>query len=269
MTHRHAPIADLAAARILVTNDDGIAAPGIRVLEKIARTLSRDVWVVAPETQQSAVSHALTVRRPLRAHRLAARRYAVEGTPTDCVLVAVHDILGRRPPDLVLSGINMGANLGEDIGYSGTVAAAMEATLLGRRAIALSLDLPERNNGAASRRPRWDTCERVLPDIIRRLAARPWPDETLVNVNVPDRSVDTLTGVRVAHQGRRKQGLALEKRTDPDGRPYYWLVDWSKEEVQPRGSDLSAINEGAIAITPITIDFTARGFLGDLRAAFG
>ncbi|WP_019014865.1 5'/3'-nucleotidase SurE [Elioraea tepidiphila] len=268
MTHRHAPLADLSAARILVTNDDGIAAPGIKVLEKIARSLSRDVWLVAPETQQSAVSHALTVRRPLRAHRLAPRRFAVEGTPTDCVLVAVHDILGRRPPDLVLSGINMGANLGEDIGYSGTVAAAMEATLLGRRAIALSLDLPERN-GAKPRKPRWDTCETVLPDIIRRLAAQPWPDETLVNVNVPDRSVDTLTGVRVAHQGRRKQGLALEKRTDPDGRPYYWLVDWSKEEVQPRGSDLSAINDGAIAITPISIDFTARGFLGDLRAAFG
>ncbi len=268
MTHRHAPLADLSAARILVTNDDGIAAPGIKVLEKIARSLSRDVWVVAPETQQSAVSHALTVRRPLRAHRLAPRRFAVEGTPTDCVLVAVHDILGKRPPDLVLSGINMGANLGEDIGYSGTVAAAMEATLLGRRAIALSLDLPERT-GAKPRKPRWDTCEILLPDIIRRLAAQPWPDETLVNVNVPDRSLDTITGVRVAHQGRRKQGLALEKRTDPDGRPYYWLVDWSKEEVQPRGSDLSAINDGAIAITPISIDFTARGFLGDLRAAFG
>lgn len=268
MTRCHEPIADLSGARILVTNDDGIGAPGIKVLERIARTLSRDVWVVAPETQQSAVSHSLTVRRPLRAARLGPRRFAVEGTPTDCVLVAVHDILGRRPPDLVLSGINMGANLGEDIGYSGTVAAAMEATLLGRRAIAVSLDLPERN-GRPAERPRWDSCAHWLPGIVCRLAAQAWPEQTLVNVNIPDRGPEAVAGVRVAHQGRRKQGLALEKRTDPDGRPYYWLVDWSKEEVQPRGSDLSAINEGAIAITPITIDFTARGFLADLRAAFG
>ncbi len=266
MSARHAPIADLAGARILVTNDDGILAPGIRVLEKIARSLSRHVWVVAPETQQSAVSHSLTIRRPLRVARAGTRRYSVDGTPTDCVLVGVHEVMGGKPPDLVLSGINMGANLGEDIGYSGTVAAAMEACLLGFRAIAFSLDLPR--NGSVSERPRWDTCSHFAPGIIRRLASLSWPDATLMNVNVPDLAADDVSGIRVAHQGKRKQGLRLEKRADPDGRPYWWILDYSKEEEQPRGSDLSAINEGAIAITPVTIDATARGFLPELRAAF-
>jgi len=261
------PVADLSRARILVTNDDGIAAPGIRVLERIARGLSRDVWTVAPETQQSAVSHSLTIRRPLRVQRLAPRRFAVDGTPTDCVLVGVHEVLGGRGPDLVLSGINMGANLGEDIGYSGTVAAAMEACLLGHRAIAISLDLPR--NGSVATRPRWDTCSHYLPGILRTLAGLSWPEATLMNVNVPDLPHGAVSGIRVAHQGRRKQGLRLEKRADPEGRPYWWILDYSKEEAQPRGSDLSAINQGAIAVTPVTIDVTARGALPELRAAFG
>jgi len=260
------PIADPARARILVTNDDGIGAPGIRVLERIARGLSRDVWTVAPETQQSAVSHALTIRRPLRLSRLAPRRFAVDGTPTDCVLVGVHEVLKERGPDLVLSGINMGANLGEDIGYSGTVAAAMEACLLGHRAVAISLDLPR--NGTVAKPPRWDTCAVLLPGILRTLAGFDWPEATLINVNIPDLPHGAVDGVRVAQQGRRKQGLRLEKRIDPDGRPYFWILDYSKEEAQPRGSDLSAINQGAVSITPVTIDATARGALAGLRAAF-
>src|SRR5215470_11436338 len=128
---------DLPTARILVTNDDGINAPGLKVLEKVARSLSRQVWVVAPEAEQSGAAHSLTLRRPLRVRRLSARRFAVDGTPTDCVLLAVHSIMPKRP-DLVLSGINRGSNLGEDITYSGTIAAAMEATLLEIPAIAMS-----------------------------------------------------------------------------------------------------------------------------------
>jgi 5'-nucleotidase len=260
------PIADLAGARILVTNDDGIGADGIRVLEKIARGLSRDVWVVAPETQQSAVSHSLTIRRPLRLSKLGPKRFAVDGTPTDCVLIGVHEVLKGRAPDLVLSGINMGANLGEDIGYSGTVAAAMEACLLGLRAIAFSLDLPR--NGTVAKSPRWETCTHYAPGIIRTLAGLAWPEATLMNVNVPDLPHGAVSGIRAAHQGRRKDGLRLEKRADPEGRPYWWILDYTKEEAQPRGSDLSAINAGAISITPVTIDVTARGFLPALRAAF-
>jgi 5'-nucleotidase len=267
VTGRLGPVAALSSARILVTNDDGIAAPGLRVLERIARGLSRDVWVVAPETQQSAVSHSLTIRRPLRLQRLAPRRFAVDGTPTDCVLLGVHEVLGGRAPDLVLSGINMGANLGEDIGYSGTVAAAMEACLLGLRAIAFSLDLPR--NGTVGTKPRWETCAHYAPGIIRTLAGLSWPEATLMNVNVPDLPHGAVSGIRVAHQGRRKDGLRLEKRADPEGRPYWWILDYTKEEAQPRGSDLSAINQGAIAVTPVTIDVTARGVLPELRAAFG
>jgi len=260
------PIPDLARARILVTNDDGIGSAGIRVLERIARGLARDVWTVAPETQQSAVSHALTIRRPLRLSRIAPRRFAVDGTPTDSVLIGVHEVLKGRGPDLVLSGINMGANLGEDIGYSGTVAAAMEACLLGFRAVAISLDLPR--NGTVAKPPRWDTCVALLPGILRTLAGFAWPEATLINVNIPDLPHGAVDGVRVAHQGRRKEGLRLEKRTDPEGRPYFWILDYSKEEAQPRGSDLSAINAGAVAITPVTIDATARSALPALRAAF-
>ncbi|QXM24955.1 5'/3'-nucleotidase SurE [Elioraea tepida] len=260
------PVADLASARILVTNDDGIGAAGLRVLERIARGLAREVWTVAPETQQSAVSHALTIRRPLRLTRIAPRRFSVDGTPTDCVLLGVHEVLGGRGPDLVLSGINMGANLGEDIGYSGTVAAAMEACLLGHRAVAISLDLPR--NGTVARAPRWETCVRWLPGILRTLAGFSWPEATLINVNIPDLPHGAVSGIRVAHQGRRKEGLRLEKRLDPEGRPYWWILDYSKEERQTRGSDLSAINQGAIAITPVTIDVTARAALPELRAAF-
>ncbi|MCC7429162.1 MAG: 5'/3'-nucleotidase SurE [Alphaproteobacteria bacterium] len=255
------PITDLSRARILVTNDDGINAPGLRALERVARSLSRDVWTVAPETQQSAVSHALTIRRPLRLVRMGPRRFAVEGTPTDCVLIGVHEVMQGRAPDLVLSGVNWGANLGEDITYSGTVAAAMEGALLGLRAVAFSLDI---RNGV----PRWETVVRHAPIILGRLVGAPWPAETLVNVNVPNLAPDKVQGIRVVAQGRRKEALAIDRRTDPDGRPYYWMLDYGKEARQPEGTDLGAIAEGAITITPLTIDFTQRRFLATLRERF-
>ncbi|HSR71144.1 MAG TPA: 5'/3'-nucleotidase SurE, partial [Kiloniellales bacterium] len=159
----------LDTARVLVTNDDGIHAPGLEVLERIARSLSRDVWVVAPETEQSATSHALTLRRPLRLRERAAQRYSVDGTPTDCVLVAHQHLLRDHPPDIVLSGINHGANLGEDVHYSGTVAAALEAALLGSRAVAFS---QMRSGGEIAG---WETAERFAPVILERLAKLDWP----------------------------------------------------------------------------------------------
>jgi len=255
------PIPDLSRARILVTNDDGIAAPGLRVLEKVARALSSDVWTVAPETQQSLVAHSLTIRRPLRLHKVGPRRFAVDGTPTDCVLLGVREVLADRAPDLVLSGVNWGANLGEDITYSGTVAAAMEAALLGLRAVAFSIEV-----GAG--RPRWASVERHAPFILGRLTGAPWPAETLVNVNLPDLPPDQVSGIRAAAQGRRKGELSVARRVDPDGRPYYWVVDYSQEARQPRGTDLGAAAEGAITVTPVTIDFTQRRFLATLKARF-
>src|SRR5436190_21958103 len=183
--------------RILISNDDGIASPGIKVLEKVARELSNDVWVVAPEQEQSGASHSLTTRRPLRLRPVGEQRYAVDGTPTDCVLLAVKRLLRDRPPDLVLSGINGGSNVGEDLTYSGTVAAAMEATLLGIPAMALSQDF---HDGEAVP---WETGEAFGPDVIRRLLRQPWPATTLFNVNFPPCPPDKAAGFAVTNQGKR------------------------------------------------------------------
>src|SRR5450432_1271669 len=171
---------DLDTARILISNDDGIEAAGLRMLEAVARTLCPDVWVVAPALEQSRAGHSLTLRRPLRIRKLAEQRYAVDGTPTDCVLLAIKFIMKDARPTLVLSGVNAGGNLGEDITYSGTVAAAMEATLLGVPAVALSQHY-SRVTG-----PRWDTGEKFAVQVLRRLAGAPWPRNTLINVNFPD-----------------------------------------------------------------------------------
>src|SRR4029077_20938838 len=170
---------DYNKCRILISNDDGIGSPGIKVLEKVARELSNDVWVVAPEQEQSGASHSLTTRRPLRLHEVGTQRFMVDGTPTDCVLLAVKRLLRDRPPDLVLSGINGGSNVGEDLTYSGTVAAAMEATLLGIPAMALSQDYPD-----GSPIP-WDTGKAFGAEVVRRLLKQEWPANTLINVNFP------------------------------------------------------------------------------------
>ncbi|MBI4185198.1 MAG: 5'/3'-nucleotidase SurE [Proteobacteria bacterium] len=253
------PIRDLGSARILVTNDDGILAPGLAAMVRVARALCRDVWVVAPEVQQSAASHSLTVRSPLRLRRLGPRRFAVEGTPTDCVLMALNHVLKDRPPALVLSGVNRGANLGEDVIYSGTVAAALEAALLGARAIAFSLAV---GNGAKAR---WGTVEAHAPELVRRLARGAWARDVIFNVNVPDRAPDRVTGVRTTVQGRRQVGLQIDSRVDPDGRPYFWIVDYSDDAPLGRGSDLKAVHEGAISVTPLCLDLTHRPSLGRLR----
>jgi len=198
--------------RILISNDDGIQSPGIKVLEKVARELSNDVWVVAPEQEQSGASHSLTTRRPLRLNEVGRQRYAVDGTPTDCVLVAVKRLLRDRPPDLVLSGINGGSNVGEDLTYSGTVAAAMEATLLGIPAMALSQDFRD------GEEPPWQTGEAYGPEVIRRLLHLPWPEHTLFNINFPGVMPREVSGFAVTHQGKRAIALLLD-RPGP-GSPY-------------------------------------------------
>ena len=254
---------DLSAARILVTNDDGIHAPGLKVLERIAKTLSKDVWVVAPESEQSAVAHALTVRRPLRKRRLARRRYAVDGTPTDCVLIASLSILKDRPPDLVLSGINHGGNLGEDVTYSGTVAAAMEAALLGLHAVALSQPRPA--DGVIN----WATAETFAPVILRKLASMSWPRDVLINVNFPRVPPDKVTGSQPCRQGRRAGGTEIIDGVDPGGRPYLWIGDYGRDETTAKGTDLAAVAAGAISVTPLHLDLTHRRSLKQLAALFG
>jgi 5'-nucleotidase len=259
MTH---PVLELKSARILVTNDDGINAPGLRVLEKIARELSRDVWVVAPELEQSGAGHSLTLRRPLEVRRISDRRFAVDGTPTDCVLVAVNHLIDGRKPDLVLSGINRGSNMGEDVTYSGTVAAAMEATLLDIRAIAMS----QLRDGQTVT---WRLAEKHGADVVRRLASVPWTKGVLMNVNFPYLAKGDISGIEVVRQGRRAGNIEVAHAVGPTGRKFLWVGDFTSDNPVGRGTDLWAIRNGAVAVTPLHLDLTHGAMMRRLSEAFG
>ena len=256
------PPLDLAKARILISNDDGINARGLKVLERAARALSRDVWVVAPETEQSGASHSLTLQRPLRIRKLGPRRFAVDGTPTDSVLLAINHILKDRRPALMLSGVNRGGNLGEDVSYSGTIAAAMEATLLGVPAIALS-QIAESEDTA-----KWATAAAHFPAVVGNLAASGWPANVFINVNFPDVAPDRVRGVRVTRQGRRKLGDELVERKDPRGRPYHWIGVMRTDDAARPGTDIAAVNAGAISITPLHLNMTHEGTIRKLKGVF-
>lgn len=257
----HPPV-DLANARILISNDDGVHAPGIKVLEKIARAISKDVWVVAPESEQSATGHSLTIRRPLRVRQLSRRRFAVDGTPTDAVLLGINHVLRDKKPDLVLSGINRGGNLGEDVTYSGTVAAAMEATILGVPSIAFS------QYYTPDHPVRWSTGEHWAPDIIRRVCRVGWGKNVLINVNFPDVHHDKVSGIEITCQGKRKIGDELSERFDPRGEPYIWIGAQRAEERSTRGTDIEAVVRGAVSVTPLCVDLTDRDTMRALAATF-
>jgi 5'-nucleotidase len=256
------PIEDLSNLRILISNDDGVNAPGIKVLERIARSLSKDVWVVAPELEQSAAGHSLTIRRPLRVRQLSRRRFAVDGTPTDAVLLGVNHVLKGKRPDLVLSGINRGSNLGEDVTYSGTVAAAMEATILGIPAIALSQFITPPHP------VKWATGEHWAPEIIRRVMAVGWGKNVLMNVNFPDVLHSHVTGIEVTRQGKRKLGDNIVERADPRGEPYVWIGAQRAEERNTPGTDIEAVCRGAVTVTPLCFDLTDRDTMRALGAVF-
>lgn len=253
---------DLADARVLISNDDGIAAPGLKVLEKVMRCLVREVWVVAPDVEQSAASHSLTMRRPLYLRRVGRRRFTVDGTPTDCVLIAIHKILNTRRPDLVLSGINRGGNLGEDATYSGTVAAAMEGTLLGIRSMALSQVTDE---GAEAP---WATAETWIQELLRRLQAFEWPEGVLLNVNFPAVAAAKVTGIEVTRQGRHKIGGTMIDGIDPRGHPYLWISGKREQDERLGGTDLASVHGGAVSVTPLCLDLTHRPSMAALEALF-
>lgn len=249
--------------RILVTNDDGVHAPGIKVLEAIAHELSKDVWVVAPETEQSGAGHSLTLNRPLRYREIGPKKFFVNGTPTDCILMAIEEILGRdKLPTLVLSGVNRGINIAEDVSYSGTIAAAMEATILGVPAIALSAwDSPNMPIN-------WKGPQELSASIIKKLVSIEWPGNTLMNVNFPSRPVQEIKGVRMVRNGKRPPYKTVIRSIDPRGNPYYWVgpvPDLPKVEID---TDLDAINNGYVSITPINIDFTHEAFLSQIKGHF-
>lgn len=240
--------------RILLTNDDGIHAHGLKLLEGIARTISDDVYVVAPEIDQSGVAHSLSLSNPLRLREISPRHFAVQGTPTDCVIMAVRKLLTDRKPDLVLSGINRGQNVAEDVTYSGTIAAAMEGTLLGIKSIALS----QAYGGIEMRdRPHWDCAEKLASKTIAEILKVGVPEGTLVNVNFPPCTADQVGGVAVTRQGRRDaEMLRIEERRDGRAIPYYWLM-FQRSGVTPgEGTDLEALAARKISVTPLRLDLT-------------
>jgi len=254
-------VPDLARARVLISNDDGVSAPGIKVLERAMKRLCAEVWVVAPEHEQSAASHSLTLRKPLRIRKIAKRKFAVDGTPTDAVLLGVQRVMKDCPPDLVLSGINRGGNLGEDVTYSGTVAAAMEGTLLGIPSVAFSLVTPD------SAKAHWATAEACVEQVIRKLAGVSFPHGVLVNVNIPDVPPGEVTGIENTRQGRRKIGCELLEGRDPKGQPYYWIGAQREEDRSRPGTDLEAVARGAVSVAPISMDLHHAGMAKRLREA--
>lgn len=250
--------------RILLTNDDGIHAEGLQCLERIARQLSDDVWVVAPETDQSGFAHSLSLSEPLRLRKISDRHYAVRGTPTDCVIMGVKQVL-PEPPDLVLSGVNAGSNVADDITYSGTVAGAMEGTLLGIRSIAFSQAY--RFQEGVGREVPWAVTDAHGPEVLERLLKVNLPTGVFLNVNFPNCAPDEVDEVEVAAQGKLAYGMWIDERADGRGLPYYWLR-FGRETIDPRkGTDLDVLARRRIAVTPLKLDLTAHEVKADLERA--
>lgn len=252
--------------RILLTNDDGYHAPGFKVLEAIARQISDDIWICAPSEEQSGAGHSLTLHHPVRLQQFGERRFAVTGTPTDSVMMALREVMDA-PPDLVLSGVNRGANLGDDITYSGTVSAAIEGALAGIRSIALSQvynreTLASEDLFAAARD--WG------PKVIAPLLDAPFAERTLVNVNFPPRAPNDVKGIRVVRQGFHDYSRgSIVEGTDPRGHRYFWFGLHAIEHTLDHGTDLEAIDDGYVAVTPLQLDFTHYSSIGTLADCFG
>ena len=252
--------------KILLTNDDGIHAPGLEVLEEIARAFSDDICICAPDEEQSGMGHALTLTRPVRLRKHGDRRYSVTGTPTDAVTMGLRQVMDG-PPDVILSGVNRGANLADDITYSGTVSAAIEGALAGIRSIALSQVTSK--EGAATD----DTFEAARAwgeKVMGPLLDTPLPKRTLVNVNFPALPADQIRGIRAVRQGFHdySRGTVVEGR-DPRGFKYYWFGLQAIEHTLDHGTDLEAINEGFVSVTPLQLDLTHHASLGELGERYG
>lgn len=240
--------------RILLTNDDGIHAEGLQSLEKIARSLSDDVWVVAPEFDQSGFAHSLSLSDPLRLRRIGERHYAVRGTPTDCVIMGVRKIL-PSPPDLILSGVNSGSNLADDVTYSGTVSAAIEGVMLGIRSMALSQAY---NLEGDERLVSWEICEALAPPLLDRLVQAELPDGVLLNVNFPNCRVEDVEGTEVTVQGRLAHSMWIDERRDGRNFPYYWLRFGRMPSELVEGTDIYAVRNRRVSVTPLQLDLTAH-----------
>lgn len=244
---------------ILLSNDDGINSSGLYALCDALRPFGT-IYIVAPDREQSASSHALSIHRPLRIDRISENTYSVDGTPTDCINLAVNGILKNNRPDLIVSGINKGENLGDDITYSGTVSAAIEGTLLGIPSIAVSLEGRADYNYDASRHYSAHIAEYVLQNKL--------PADILLNVNIPKLNIKEIKGVKITRQGKRIYNDAVVEKTDPRGRQYYWIGGDELDSVDLENSDIDALNNGFVSITPIKLDLTDYDFIEFLQKDF-
>ena len=233
--------------RILLSNDDGVSSEGLRALYDAVRPLG-EVIVVAPDREQSASGHSLSIHRPLRMNAMGDDWYAVDGTPTDCINLALNGFLKDRPPDIVLSGINKGGNLGDDVTYSGTVAAAIEGTLQGLPSIAVSL---------VSRGPfEFGPAAEFAARLVKQVADRGLPEDTLLNVNVPDLPAGGMRGIQITRQGKTIYGEAIVEKVDPRGQTYFWVGSGNTEWIRRGDTDLDAVHEGKISVTPLHLNMT-------------
>ncbi|MEQ1649272.1 MAG: 5'/3'-nucleotidase SurE [Hyphomicrobiaceae bacterium] len=239
--------------RILLTNDDGIDAPGLHALREIAKQLSDDVWVSAPETNKSGAGHSLSLHEPLRMRRVDDKAFAVRGTPTDSVIMGVRHVLKDKRPDLILSGVNRGGNLAEDVTYSGTIAGAFEGTLIGIRSIALSQSFGKNYNDQV----RWETAIQHGPETIKKLLSLEWQPGTLMNVNFPDEAPADVKGTLSTRQGRRDMNLlSVDERNDTWGNPYYWFNFERRRSQTTEDTDLWAVYNGFISVTALSMNLT-------------
>ena len=237
---------------ILVTNDDGISSFGIKILAKTLKSAG-DVYVIAPVTEQSAVAHALTLHRPLKFEKTGKNTFYINGTPTDCVIVGVNKILPGKP-DIIVSGINNGGNLGDDVTYSGTVAAAIEGTLLGIPSIAVSLVTSNIINGHNGKKLNFRAAAKFAKELAMKVLRQGLPDDTLLNVNVPNS--EKIKGVKFTKQGKRIYDNAIQEHSDPRGRKCYWIGGGVPQWEPGENTDFDAINKGYISVTPVHLDLT-------------
>lgn len=255
---------DISRARVLISNDDSIHADGIKVLEDIVRTLTPNVWVSAPENQQSAAGHSLTIHAPLRIKKYDDRHVSVYGTPTDSVLIGVKQIMNDFRPDIVLSGINHGQNTADDVTYSGTIAAAIEATLMGIPAIAFSQDFDEDGG-----KPDWAIARAVLPRLLKALQGCEFENHVLLSVNVPQTITGVEPDIRVVPQGHYSmEAQPMISCVDPRGRPYYWVGPPPKRDEQDQSRDVGALKAGHVTVTPLALDLTHYPMLKQLEGRF-
>jgi 5'-nucleotidase len=248
-----------------LVNDDGINAPGLDILEEIAQKFTQDVWIVAPDIERSGASRALTLSDPIRVRQIAEKRFSCSGTPTDCVLLGVLDLVKGKKPDLILSGVNRGQNLAEDVTVSGTVAGAVQGMQMGIPSIALSQSI----NYHLGEDVCWDIAQKHGHEVIAKLLNHTWPQSVVMNVNFPAELKNNEAIIEATFQGMREEDVNhLDRRADPRGNDYYWLGYNNQDFTPPFGSDLRAINEGHISITPLHIDLTSHQVLNELKKEF-